>query len=175
MSLVVLFLPIVLIPWLLPWIFDTEKSKFPVHYSFYNDLHRWITIANQLILLLLIFYSFYLEVETSLVFFSLGIILYALFLPLLLWAHLSLLKKKKGELLQKGLYRFSRNPIYVSTSILFLSLALISGSIFFFYGVVVFIFSQHFVIFWEEKQMQSDYAQDYTEYQKKTARYFIWF
>jgi len=77
-----------------------------------------------------------------------------------------------GELITKGVFAFSRNPIYVFLDLFFLGIFLINGSMIFIIFSVVLIACLHIQILREEKFLLSNYAAVYREYCTKTGRYF---
>lgn len=75
------------------------------------------------------------------------------------------------ELKTNGIYRFSRNPIYVGFNLLTLA------SIFYIWNILVIIAGlysiivYHFIILGEEKFLEKRFSEKYLEYKKKTRRY----
>lgn len=77
------------------------------------------------------------------------------------------------KLVISGLYRFSRNPMYIGVIMM-----LIGDSIFFRsyilvgYALLIFIAFNIFIIFFEEPRLQDDFGSEYNEYVKKVRRWF---
>jgi protein-S-isoprenylcysteine O-methyltransferase Ste14 len=76
------------------------------------------------------------------------------------------------ELLTRGLYRFVRNPMYLSV------LAIILGEIFFFnstflvvYGAVVFLAFHGFITLYEEPYLRRTFGEEYDTYCEKVSRW----
>ncbi len=84
------------------------------------------------------------------------------------------LPSEKTYLKTKGLYRFSRNPIYLGFNLFTLS------SMIFTYNIIIAILGiysiviYHFIIIGEEKFLEKRFGNEYIEYKKKVRRY-IWF
>lgn len=70
-----------------------------------------------------------------------------------------------------GIYRFSRNPMYLSYFIYFLSLCLLTRSWILFGMVMVFQVSAHWIIRAEERWCLETFGEDYRNYMKKVRRY----
>jgi len=77
------------------------------------------------------------------------------------------------KLVTAGLYRFSRNPMYVGVmmmligeSIFFQSFALVKYSLFIFAAFNIFI------IFFEEPRLRRDFGEEYNKYVKEVRRWF---
>ena len=77
------------------------------------------------------------------------------------------------KLVIKGLYRFSRNPMYVGV------LLILTGETIFFYpndlwtySLFVFFLFHLFVLFVEEPRMRRDFGEEYDRYCQKVRRWF---
>ena len=80
--------------------------------------------------------------------------------------------KKPRKLLTNGLFRYSRNPIYVGFILILIGLNILLGSVTSFLVVLVFIFvTNYWYIRIEEKNMQEQFGQEYTNYKKKVRRW----
>lgn len=73
---------------------------------------------------------------------------------------------------QNGLYRFSRNPMYVSYFIFFVGCALLTQSWLLFVLVLVFQASAHWIILSEERWCTARFGASYLAYMRKVGRYF---
>jgi len=80
---------------------------------------------------------------------------------------------QKTTLISDGIYRFSRNPYFLSYDILILGYLFIFPSpvLFTLYLILVYIF--HNMILEEEKYLESTHGDLYREYKMKVGRYFI--
>lgn len=70
-----------------------------------------------------------------------------------------------------GLYRFSRNPMYVSYFLIFAGCAMLTQSLFLFMIVLVFQISSHWIILAEERWCIEKFGEAYRGYMKKVRRY----
>ncbi len=70
-----------------------------------------------------------------------------------------------------GLYRFSRNPIYVSYFIYFAGCALLTQSLLWFGLVFLFQIASHRLILLEERWCVARFGEAYIQYMKKVRRY----
>lgn len=70
-----------------------------------------------------------------------------------------------------GIYRFSRNPMYLSYFICFLSLCLLTRSWVLFGMVMLFQVSAHWIIRAEERWCLETFGDDYRNYMKQVRRY----
>jgi protein-S-isoprenylcysteine O-methyltransferase Ste14 len=77
------------------------------------------------------------------------------------------------KLVASGIYKYSRNPMYVGVLIVVLGEALFYQRIILVhYFIFLFILFHLFVIMIEEPHLKKKYGQEYEEYRKKTRRWF---
>lgn len=88
-------------------------------------------------------------------------------LGLALWSF----SANPGGLVRSGLYRFSRNPIYVGYFLMFIGVSLLIGSWFHLALTLVYQLAVHFLILSEERWCLEAFGQPYREYQRKVRRY----
>lgn len=70
-----------------------------------------------------------------------------------------------------GLYRFSRNPMYVSYFLIFVGCAILTQSLLLFGIVLVFQICAHWIILAEERWCIEKFGETYRVYMKKVRRY----
>ena len=71
----------------------------------------------------------------------------------------------------KGLYRYSRNPMYVAYFVCFLGIAFLTKSMIFFLILVIFQTAAHWIILSEERWCLEKFGKSYQDYQDKVRRY----
>ena len=76
-----------------------------------------------------------------------------------------------GGLCTKGIYRFSRNPMYVSYFLCFAGMALLVRSAALTGIVLVFQVSAHWIILAEERWCLETFGADYRRYAERVRRY----
>lgn len=70
-----------------------------------------------------------------------------------------------------GIYRFSRNPMYVSYFICFTGIALLARSAVLFGIILTFQISAHWIILAEERWCEETFGASYRQYTKTVRRY----
>ncbi|MGC4035157.1 MAG: isoprenylcysteine carboxylmethyltransferase family protein [Chitinophagaceae bacterium] len=76
------------------------------------------------------------------------------------------------ELVVTGLYKYSRNPMYIGVSLILIAEALFFQSIYLWlYAALIIIAFNLFIIFFEEPRLRRDFGVSYEEYCKKTRRW----
>lgn len=77
------------------------------------------------------------------------------------------------ELVDKGIYRFSRNPMYLGVLGIILGLVLVNDSLsLLYYFITVFIIFNMGIMLVEEPRLKELHGQKFDEYKKKTPRWF---
>lgn len=72
---------------------------------------------------------------------------------------------------QNGLYRFSRNPMYLSYFLLFMGCALLTHSVLLGGIDIIFQLSSHWIILSEERWCIGEFGDAYRQYMKRVRRY----
>lgn len=130
----------------------------------------WIyQIANVAIVLGLFFYN----VKTARLFlFCVGIVVYLLGAILLAVSVINFSSPSENGVNQNGLYRLSRNPMYVAYFLFFLGCALLVQSWLLFGLVLVIQIAAHWIIRSEERWCAERFGEAYFQYREKVRRYF---
>lgn len=104
--------------------------------------------------------------------FYIGLMIYGLGVLLCLVSVLNFAKPTENGINLKGLYRFSRNPMYVAYFIYFLGCVVLTQSLILLGILLVFQISAHWIILSEERWCIEKFGQEYMNYMKKVRRYF---
>lgn len=133
-----------------------------------ETLMYWVYQASTL---LMVVYLFFLKIQTSRLWLAVGLPVYGLGVLLLVLSALGFSRAREDGFSQTGLYRFSRNPMYVAYFVYFLGCALLSRSLLFFVLLCVFQLSCHWIILSEERWCRQRYGEAYLLYCQKVRRY----
>lgn len=75
-------------------------------------------------------------------------------------------------LVTTGIYRYTRNPMYLGVIIVLLGIAIYVGSIpFYLISVIYFIIINHVFCPYEEKKLVTTFGNDYLEYKNRVRRW----
>lgn len=102
----------------------------------------------------------------------LGIAVYLVGIILLLIATIHFARPKETNLRRQGIYRFSRNPMYVGYFLFFLGCVLMTESVLLLVSLICFQVSSHWIILSEERWCQEKFGEEYLSYKGKVRRYF---
>ena len=100
-----------------------------------------------------------------------GLVVYAAGFILLIVAVVHFAAPDGTGLNRKGLYRQSRNPMYVAYFVFFIGCALLTQSWILFAFVLLLQISAHWIILSEERWRAGKFGADYLQYMKEVRRY----
>jgi protein-S-isoprenylcysteine O-methyltransferase Ste14 len=131
---------------------------------------RPFSIPTLLQVLLFIF-SLFLPLQLGIVWFYIGFAIYALGTVMLLNAIVIAAKTPHGEVFSRGMYRYSRHPMYLSFVFLFLGISVAAGSWLFLFlamGWMIFPLSQ---VNAEEQACLEAFGEAYRLYRQQTPKW----
>lgn len=82
-------------------------------------------------------------------------------------------KKATTEIVSKGPFRYSRNPLYISLLMLYGGIGVLADSLWFALFLPVLFYFLHRVILREEKYLAQLFGSKYSAYQKMVGRWLI--
>ena len=89
------------------------------------------------------------------------------------WSFWSYCTADRDKLITKGIYRYSRNPMYVVFTIGFLGIAISCASLWLLLVLLPYVWAMHGTILGEEQYCEKTFGDDYREYKKRVPRYII--
>ncbi|MEY8001418.1 isoprenylcysteine carboxylmethyltransferase family protein [Clostridium sp. Mt-5] len=165
-------IPIILIRFGLLSILDKEALKraayFPPLIGSEKIAFWFYQISNILILL----YLFFLKIKNDSFWSCAGLIIYSLGVILCIVSVSNFAKPKKDGINLKGLYKISRNPMYVAYFIYFLGCVLLTHSWILLGLLIIFQISTHWIILSEERWCIKKFGEEYINYMNRVRRYF---
>ena len=130
-------------------------------------------LSNILMVIMItsLIYSFFLPLKLSEVWFYTGLIIYLLALIVSLIALQNFATAQKDKPITKGIYSFSRNPMYLSGFIAYIGISIASASWIFLLSGIVYIILQHVLTDSEERFCLKKYGNSYQKYKNRTPRW----
>lgn len=110
------------------------------------------------------------KIDDSWVFY-IGICSYIIGIIMCIFSVIDFTKPSIEGVNQKGFYKLSRNPMYLSYFVLFMGFALLTQSLILGSIVLVFQVSAHWIILAEERWCEDRFGETYRQYKKKVRRY----
>ena len=129
---------------------------------------HWVYQASTIMFIL---YMFFLKIRMGAFWLYVGLTVYTLGVLLFALSTISFAKPNIDGFNQNGLYRISRNPMYVAYFIYFLGCVFLTQSIVLFVLLCVFQLSAHWIILSEERWCRNSFGEKYVRYSQKVRRY----
>lgn len=140
-----------------PPLVDSEKTAYVLY-----------QLSNVAIILFPLFLSIPLRPAHL---FATGIAVYLVGNLLLLVSIINFAHPSPSGINRKGLYRFSRNPMYVAYFVYFCGCAFLTQSLILLGILFVFQVSAHWIILSEERWCIQQFGDEFRQYMKETRRY----
>lgn len=102
-----------------------------------------------------------------------GLLIYLLGLALCAASLRVIIKTQPDEPFAAGPYRFSRNPMYLSSTIVFLGICLATANLVLLGYLALSVWLQHFMILAEERICREKYGGAYEGYLRQVPRYLF--
>lgn len=102
-----------------------------------------------------------------------GLLIYLLGMALCAASLKVIIKTPPGELFTAGPYRFSRNPMYVSSTIVFMGICLATANLVLSGYLAIAVLVQHFMILAEERICKGKFGGAFEDYLRRVPRYLF--
>jgi protein-S-isoprenylcysteine O-methyltransferase Ste14 len=126
---------------------------------------------NQLTTLILLIYLFFAEIKFNTILNFFGLLAFLLGTILYLKSTVDFARPDNSGISKKGLYKYSRNPMYVAFFLYFLGCSLLINSWFYYIILIIYQISVHYLILSEERWCVDKFGKEYKAYMKKVRRY----
>ena len=113
-------------------------------------------------------YSFFLPLKLGTAWFYIGLVVYLFGMIFTIVAGTNLMNTPMDRPATEGLYRISRNPIYLGTYLIFIGIGIACASWLFLLLIAVFIILHNILIDAEERWCLEKYGDAYREYISRT-------
>jgi len=171
MLAILLFIPLFLIRYGLLYLLNKEALVRAAHFAPMQEKEKIAFVIYQLATIAIFTYSFFIKVKTDSTLYYLGISVYLLGVLLLILSISDFALRQDEGLNTSGLYKLSRNPLYIAYFIYFCGGAILTQSFILLLIVVIFQISTHWIILAEERCCLDNFKEKYREYMTKTRRY----
>jgi len=174
MNAAYLLIPFILIRFVLLNLLSKSGIRRAAHVpQLAGQLEAFAIFMYQITNVSILIYMFFLQVNINGgAIFQAGACLYGMGLVLLFLAVVNFATPASSGINTNGLYRFSRNPMYVAYFFFFAGCALLTRSHILFILTVVFQATAHVLILAEERWCIETFGEEYLNYKKQVRRYF---
>ncbi len=168
---VLLQVPFLLIRFGLLRLLSKEAFKRAAFFAPVRGKERTAYWAYQLSTVVLLVYTCFLKIDLTPPWGYAGVLIYLFGIVLCAVAMVNFAKPKVSGINMTGLYKISRNPMYVAYFVFFLGCVLLTRSPILLITLMVFQVSAHWIILAEERWCVEQFHDEYTQYMKKVRRY----
>ena len=168
-----LLIPFLLIRFVLLFVVDRRNAvRRAAHFAPLRGREKIAYLVYQTATAEIMVYPFFLTVcvDFSWLFWA-GIVCYALGLVLLVLSVVGFTLLDKTGVYPHGIYRHSRNPMYVAYFVCFIGIAMLTKSLVLLGMVLTFQISAHWIILAEERWCLENFGDDYRRYMAQARRY----
>jgi protein-S-isoprenylcysteine O-methyltransferase Ste14 len=160
---------------MLPMAFGGKASKRLTNFSWSSTRAKVISVLISLLFLVFVVYPFFLTIQVGTLLFWVGLGLYVLSAVAALASFYTYFSTDANTLITEGLYKISRNPIYVFLYLMVVGIGLMCHSWFLIVLMLVHMVLQHFIILEEERYCLETYGETYARYKQAVPRYLFFF
>ena len=136
-----------------------------------NKTEKKISNFWMLIYYLLLIYSVFLPLKLGSTWFYIGLPICLLALIMYTIISVNFATTPLGEPVTKGLYRYSRHPMYLTSFLVFIGVSIASASWTFLLFSIVFAVLAFIIVIPEERFCLEKYGDSYREYMNRTPRW----
>jgi len=149
----------------------TFKKTASIHASVLTKTDNKIFISSKVIMFSVFIYSIFLPLQLGSIWFSIGLPIYllGLILQTIAWANVA--TSPVDEPITKGLYRYSRHPMYFTLPLIFIGASIASASWLFLVLSIKLVITHFYNAIPEERECLEIYRNAYREYMNRTPRW----
>ena len=170
MNSAILLIPLFLIRYGLLALINKTALPKAAYFPPMQKIEKLMFFVYQVSTILILVYMLFLKATIVDVFSKIGLCVYVIGVALFVVATTSFAKTGTG-VNKNGLYRISRNPMYIAYFIYFLGCGLLTHSILMLVLVCIFQIAAHWIILAEERWCLQTFGDEYAQYMKKVRRY----
>jgi protein-S-isoprenylcysteine O-methyltransferase Ste14 len=172
MNAFILIIPFIFIRFVLLSMLDKAALKRAAFFAPLIGNEKVAYVFYQISNVFIFIYPCFLKITTDPYWLNVGFVIYGLGILLCIVSVSNFAKPAENGINRNGIYRVSRNPIYVSYFVYFLGCVMLTQSFILFAILLVFQISAHWIILSEERWCVKKFGKEYIDYMKKVRRYF---
>ena len=171
MNGLILAIPIVFVRYVLLRFISKEGLRRAAYFPPLTGFEKRAFFIYQITINGMLIYMIFLKVKVNTNIYTYGLVIYLIGFILYMLSTINFAKPKSDGINIKGLYRFSRNPMYVSFFLYFLGCCMLTKSLGLLVLLIIFQVSSHFIILSEERWCKKEFGKEYIKYMKRVRRY----
>ena len=147
------------------------KKTDSIHASILTGRENKILIFSKVVMFFLFIYSIFLPLPLGTIWFYIGLPICLLGLTLHTLAWVNVASSPVDEPTTKGLYRYSRHPMYFTLPLIFIGTGIVSASWLFLSLSIILTITHFYNAIPEERVCLEAYSNAYGEYMNRTPRW----
>lgn len=155
----------------LPLLFNKKGTKRLTNFSWINKRGKILSWLILLLFIVMLVLPLFNQISENPLQIYVGAITTTIGVIGVLVSYYNYFTTEQGVLITKGLYRISRNPIYVFTLLICVGISVLCTIYAMIPVLLLYIVFQHPIIKEEERFCKQTYGKAYTAYRNKTRRY----
>lgn len=171
MNGLLLIIPLILIRFGLLRLFSKKALGRAAYFAPLEGYERKVLVLYQISNIFLVLYPLALKIHTEEPLFIVGLLVYGAGVCLLVISTFSFARPKQGGINTSGIYKISRNPMYIGYFIYFMGCVLLMRSWLMFGALIIFIASTHPIVLSEERWCIHKFGDEYVRYMSNVRRY----
>ena len=157
------------------FISNQGAAKRAVNMSAYTVKEKCQTFLSTFLFFGAVLYSVGLPLRLETMWFYIGLTVYASGSILYVISTINFASTPSNKPIVKGVYKISRNPMYIFSALTLLGIGIGCASWFMIMFVILYTAINHLTVLTEEKYCSEKYGESYREYMKNVPRYFLFF
>jgi protein-S-isoprenylcysteine O-methyltransferase Ste14 len=138
----------------------------------YTDVEKRVMPISMSVLLLLVIYSIFLPLKFGTMWFYLGLVIYLLGMLILLLATFGFSNTSIDKPVTAGVFRYSRNPMYLSFLLIYVGTGIASASwLVLVFALVIAVLQNYYMIPPEERMCLKKFGDRYQTYMDRTPKW----
>ncbi len=166
-----LLMPLLVIRFVILGMLDKQALKRAAFFPPLIGREKAAYYVYQISNVFLLLYLFFLKIKMEGLLFYTGLVVYGLGIIVCTVSVFDFARPKMNGINVSGLYRFSRNPMYMGYFLYYLGCVLLTRSFVYLAALIVFQVSTHWIILSEERWCIQAFGEEYLGYMKKVRRY----
>ena len=158
-----------------PSLFAGKAAGRLFYFKFGGKKIQVLTTISMILFLVMYIYPVFIKIKTASILFYIGLGISVLSAIFVIIADINYFTTPLDKVITKGVYSFSRNPIYLFTYLLFIGGAMMLNSIIFATIILLNCIITHIFILEEEKYCAEKYGEEYKKFKERVPRYLLFF
>lgn len=171
MNAFLLLVPILFLRYVILSMISKEALQRAGFFAPINEREKIAFWVYQLTTVIIFIYLLLLRIKVDSAWFYIGLLIFIIGTVLFTVSIINYAMPKTNGINVNGLYKLSRNPMYVSYFVYFLGCAILTDSWLLFVLLIVFQISSHWIILSEERWCIDNFGEEYIKYMSRVRRY----